>query len=589
MSRVSCVVTETDGTTKHEYTPISIKFKAEGSKKPDTMMAYFTINNRVRQNDTIAYIHDIVSVEYLAAIWNFQLSALDERGYDLDGESFGDVNIPEDRFIDVTSGRFKGNYALNFNDSDVEVDDEVISVPNVKAITRIDLSGQFDIYVFFTPDQMEPNPGGNNPILWSFYDGTDGIEIGITDSSPVSDTRVFVRAASGGIFASITGTTQSIITGAVVLVRVYRDGDNIIHAEVNGIEDVGTSETLVGSMQPTINTTSILFGNGRGNNDEYVGQIHQVRPYIGTVLTQIQADAIRQSRPNIQPMKFAGDVWGLDDKQSYKIAKCDSFSKSFAKRRLRADDFPGDDNVFDIAPTGQSFQSILQDIVDVIDDTYTVKAKDTFESTITPDLDGNLIAEGSFLDVITFLFFASETTFYTTPRKLLIVESTAGKETDYVLDQNSVSTSYNITESDDNNTPRFNEVFFTSPITTSVIRGIFSGTTGPTYTLTRHVIQLDNTVDLDSFATRFATRLGSDNTKYVVKINTLINWLRFNQKVNIINNGKNIDEDLLISQIELEYPKSETRLLVNQNDIDFFEITNNDYSVQQSVVDSTIQ
>ena len=84
--------------------------------------------------------------------------------------------IDEDRFVDVNADRFKGNYALDFN----AVDQEIL-IPNAKVITRIDLSKQFDIYIFFTPDQIDPSLSGNNPILWSFLNASHGLEIGLTN------------------------------------------------------------------------------------------------------------------------------------------------------------------------------------------------------------------------------------------------------------------------------------------------------------------------------------------------------------------------------------------------------------------------
>lgn len=578
MSRSVCVITETDEITRHEYTPTNVKFKVEGSKKPDTLVSHFTINNKVRENYEIAYIQDIISVEYLACIHNFQLSALDDRGYNLDGEVSASVNIPEARFLDVTSGRFKGNYAL-----DLTAVNQEVQVPNAKAITRIDLSGQFDIYVFFTPDQIDPSLSGNNPIIWSFSDGSRGLEIGITNTSPVADTRGFVRAGNG-IIDSITGTTESIITGAPVLIRVFRGGDNIVHMEVNGVED-GTPLTKTGSMQPT--GPNLIFGNGRGLNDDYKGQIHQERTYIGTVLTQTQADTIRQSRPALFTMKFAGLVWDLQDKESYKIAKCDSHSKLLVKRKLSADIFPANDNVFGLQEGGgETFQEIFQDIVDATGSGFTVKAKDAFTSTTTTALLGNLIAIGSFLDVVSMLLLFSDTTFYVTPRKLLIVETNVGHSTDFTFDQDSDIVPYDITESGENDTTKVNEVILTGDGLTTA--RAFVAVVGTDITLRKFIRQLDNTTDLDTLAIELRDSLKDVNTKFIVRINVLVNWIRFNHIVTLNNTKKNITNDpFIVTQIEHEYPRSDSKIMVNENDIDFFDITNNDISTQEGLVDNT--
>lgn len=582
MSRSVCVITETDGTTRHEYTPLEVKFMNEGSKKPNTLISHFSINNKVREDYEIAYIQDIISVEYLACIHNFQLSALDDRGYNLDGESASSVNIPESRFFDMDVGRFKGNYALDFNATG-----QGINVPTATAVTRVDLSGQFDIYVFFTPASNQFIDGNDEPIVWSFNDGSRGLEIGITDSVSSGVWHGFVRAANG-LTDVIRGTTELITLGATnipVLIRVFRGADNIVHMEVNGEED-GTPLTKTGSMQPT--GSDLIFGNGNGGNDHYRGLIHQERTYIGLVLTQTQADTIRQSRPALFTMKFAGLVWDLQDRESYKIAKCDSHSKSLVKRKLSADIFPANDNIFGLQEgAGETFQEIFQDIVDATGSGFTVKAKDAFTSTTTTALQGNLIAVGSFLDVLSMLLLFSSTIFYVTPRKLIIVELSAGHDTDFIFDQDSSTVPYDITESGDNDSAKVNEVILTgNGITTA---RAFAAVVGTTTTLRKFIRQLDNTTDLDTLAIEIRDSLKDINTKFVVKINVLVNWVRPNHKVIINNTKKNITNDsFVISQISHSYPRSDTRIVLNEHDIDFFEISNNDSSIQQGMVDNTL-
>lgn len=584
MSRSVCVVTETNGITRHEYTPINIKFKAEGSKKSDTLVSHFTINNKIRENYEIAHIQDIISVEYLACIHNFQLSALDDRGYNLDGEVAASVNIPESRFFDMDVGRFKGNYALDFTATN-----QGINIPNASAITRVDLSGQFDIYVFFTPADNQFIDGNDEPLVWSFYDGTTGIEIGITNSVNVNEWRGFVRVGGtpGGVDV-IRGTNVLIPLGSTdipTLIRVFRGSDNLVKMEINGEPD-GTPLSKTGTLQST--GVDLIFGNGSGNNDHYRGLIHQERTYIGTVLTQTQADAIRQSRPALFTMKFAGLIWDVQDKESYKIAKCDSHSKNLVKRKLSADIFPGDDNVFGLQEgVGETFQEIFQDIVDATGAGFTVKAKDAFTSTTTIALQGNLIAVGSFLDVVSMLLLFSSTTFYVTPRKLLIVETNLGHDTDFTFDQDSDVTPYDITESVDNDTKKVNEVILTGDGLPTV--RAFAAVIGTNVTLRKYIRQLDSTIDLDTLAISIRDSLKDVNTRYMVKINTLVNWVRFNHIVIINNTKKNITNDpFIVAQIEHEYPKSHTRIAVNENDIDFFDITNTDSSVQQGMVDNTL-
>ncbi len=588
MSRAVCVITEggVGATKRHEYTPIGIKFKSEGSKKSDVLISHFTINNRVRENDEIAYIQDIVSVEYLACIHNFQLSALDERGYELDGELANNTSISETRFVDVNAGRFKGNYALDF-----DAEDQEIKVPNAKAITRIDLSKQFDIFIHFTPNSTQ-DLTSNKPILWSFLDDVGaskkGLEIGINADTP-SKLFSFMRFRSN-LTESITGSIE-LNLDEPNLIRVFRGGDNIIRLEINGEPDGTKTET--GSLQPTDSSTPLIFGSNKDNNAEYKGQIHQIRVYHGTTLTQAEADTIRQSRPSLFTMKFAGLIWDVDDKESYKIVKADSFSKQLVKQIFDAKAFGTgvNDNKFDISEIGNDvFKDILQEIVNTVETdvgSFVVKVKDSFKSTVSGvALQGNLIAIGSFLDIISILFLFSKTTFYITPRKLLIVETNSGHATDYTFDQDSSFVPYDITESEDNDTLRISKVILTSPISNILTATAKESVTGTRATLRKSIKQLDSTSDLDNLAFDLVTIIKTINTKHVIKINVLTNWVRFNHIVKIKNSKKNIDASFIVRQIEYEYPKSSTRISVNENDIDFFDITNNDISVQEGLLDT---
>ena len=89
-----------------------------------------------------------------------QLSCLDEGGYNQDP-----TDPAESRFTKVTSGKFKGHYALQFT-----ADSQGVSVPDPRIANggKINISGQFDINIFFTPDTTQLQHGTKEPILWSF-------------------------------------------------------------------------------------------------------------------------------------------------------------------------------------------------------------------------------------------------------------------------------------------------------------------------------------------------------------------------------------------------------------------------------------
>ena len=110
MPIVKAIVTDLESSPKttHLY-PYQTKLKLEGDKKPDTLEAIFGMQDDINQNYEIKFLQDIVDTSYLRGAYQMQLSALDESGYNHDP-----TDPAESRFVKVSSGRFKGNYALDF-------------------------------------------------------------------------------------------------------------------------------------------------------------------------------------------------------------------------------------------------------------------------------------------------------------------------------------------------------------------------------------------------------------------------------------------------------------------------------------------
>jgi len=592
---VKCIVEENDSNTVHEYVPIDGKLKIEGAKKPDTLTVKFPIASKVREGYTVKYIQDVTDVDYLSAIYPMQLTCLDERGYDQDPTTDPD----ETRFVNVTTGRFKGNYALDFN--------AISQGVNITTHDKIDISKQFDIYVFFTPNKTQFIDGNDEPILWSFYDGSRGLEIGIAGNNGNDNSwRGFMRIGTG-LVTGVTGSNETVFNTTSgnddpVLIRVTRGQDNIIRMFINGIEDATFSTSA--SLQPS--GVDMIFGNGRGNNDHYHGFIHQIRVYSGIDLTDLQHDIIRWAKPQPFIMRFAGRVWKLKGSQTSKTAECQSNSLRLIKAKL------GKDNS---SPTTTalttSFKTLLQSAInEIFNIDFTVKAKDSFafvqdKGAPFATLSGNIIQLGSFLDFATILMVYANTTFYTTPRGLLIVESDSGKATDHIFDQNGVNTKYNIMDSEENDTNLSNEVILTGSAGIKIRR--FFSPNDIRRTFRKNYLQIDNLNDLDNFATKLRAILGGvpilsanpvAKSKYPVMISVPLTHVRFNQIVNVKRkNGQNVtlggtDEDLDINepvaQIESSYPSGKTKIVVGESDIDFFDNVKIDTEQKDGLIDTTL-
>ena len=580
MPKAKCVVTNnTSPYTVHSYYPLKAKMKQEGTKKPDTFEAVFPMQNDVDQNYEISYIQDVVDTTWLSAVYPMQLSCLDESGYEQDP-----TDPAESRFTKVTSGKFKGHYALQFT-----ADAQGVEVPSAKT-NKIDLSGQFDINIFFTPDTTQLQNGTKEPILWSFRDSNQGLDIGITGTNGTdSSWKAFILYdTTGGISASTGSDTGLIMTGAPVHIRCKRGSDGIIKVYVNGIEQISVSESR--SLQPTT-STSMVFGDTAGSSsDEYKGLIHEIKVNCGDTLSDMDATRVWTTKPIAQYMKFNGKVRKLESNQVNKKAVCQSNSYQITTYKL------GDINSSAPDPhalSSTSFKTIVQSALDEASSgTFTVRNLDTFSHTQEVYALGGTIYEiGSVVEFINILLTYSECVMYFTPRKNVIIESDAGHATDNVFDQNNPTQGCNIRSSESNDIKLVTQIVIVGR-TSSVDRSI-APHDGITRTLRRNVRQLGGgTTDHDIYelaqksievlAGKYGGLYGVPYPKYVVQSMTPIHHIRYNNVVTVKRkNGNNsnvtdvTDKDLnttlLVRQVEWNYPSGKTVINLGENDIDFYD------------------
>lgn len=601
MALVKCILTEVTGGVIHEYVPLSAIVKHEGNKKPDTFEAVFIMQDKVQENMKISYIQDVVDVSHLRAVYPMQLSCLDESGYDQDPTT----DPVETRFVNVITNKFKGHYALDFN-----ADGQGVSItdPRVANGGKIDISKQFDINIWFTPDQTQFVDGTDEPILWSFRDSADprGLEIGITgDNATPSSWRVFLRESNGSITDTHTGANELIMNGTdqPVHIRVKRGQDNLLKAYVNGVEDI--SVLVTEDLQPTVATNMIFGDTPSSTNDEYSGLIHEIKVYCGTDLEEFQAEKIRWVKPIVQYMKFAGRVRKLSSTQQQKKAVCQSNSWELIKGKLTSG------TAHDL--TSVAFKTILQSAVDDATlTTFIVRNLDSFAETtqISFILAGNIYETGSLIEFANALLFFSDTIMYVTPRKNIIIETqstlspSAGKVTDYIFDQNGTNVKYYIKNSEHNDLKLVNEVIFTGKSPAANATSSFTPTDNVRRTLRRNILIIDTTNDLKELADRTRNRLQGDLSsglpviKYKVEIQVPIPHVRYNHIVKIKRlNGANtavgvpaddLDEDVIVTQMESYYPSGKTIIKVGENDIDYYDDVVETQKAEDGLIDNTL-
>tara|TARA_R110000822_G_scaffold285872_2_gene407221 strand:+ start:661 stop:2523 length:1863 start_codon:yes stop_codon:yes gene_type:complete len=603
MPIAKCVITETGSSPPvHTYYPLSAIMKQQGTKKPDTLEVILPMQNKIDENYEISYIQDVVDTEYLRAVYPMQLSCLDEGGYNQDP-----TDPAESRFVKVDIDKFKGQYALQFT-----ADGQGVSVPSAKT-NKIDISKEFDINIWFTPDITQLRHGTKEPILWSFRDGdvfnsSKGIDIGITGTNGTSSSwKVYLRVFNGSTSTGYTGSSELIMNPLTsptrnmpCHIRVKRDSGNLLKAFVNGVEDISTSVTQ--NLQPT-NAPMVFGDTTTSTDDEYSGLIHEVKVYCGATLSDVDANRLRVTKPIVQYMKFNGRVTKITNKIAAKRVLAESNSYNITRAKLGN----GYGNTLDShALSSVAFKTIAQSAINnssVTNGTFTVRALDTFSpQQEVYALAGNIWEIGSVVEFLGTLLLYSDCVMYFTPRKNVIIETETGHVTGtekaasgelypFIFDQNSTSKPYNITTSESNDTKIINQVILVGKGNITDQRE-FSPTDGVRRTLRRVVKQIDNANDLTELGYKIllesgylnsnASDRGKAKDKFVIKSSAPIHHIRFNHVVGVKRkNGNNskisgvtnndLNVELIVQQVKWNYPSGVTTINVGEYDIDFFD------------------
>ena len=574
-----CIVTETgSGSGVHIYYPLSAIMKQQGTKKPDTLEVILPIQNEVDENYEISYIQDVVNTEYLSAVYPMQLSCLDEGGYNQDP-----TDPADSRFVKVDIDKFKGHYALQFT-----ADSQGVEVPSAKT-NKIDISGQFDINIWFTPEATQLQDGSDEPTLWSFRSSTVGLDIGIAGTNGNNSSwRVFLRVDNGSVTNAYTGSSELIMNTLSnptrimpCHIRVKRGSDNLLKAFVNGVEDI--SQSVTQNLQPS--STAMVFGDTEtSTSDEYKGKIHEIKVYCGATLSDVDATRIRVTKPIVQYMKFNGKIVKITDKLAAKRVISESNSYNLTKAKLGTT-YGG--TIVSSALSSVAFKTIVQSAIDngidMTNGTFNVRNVDAFtQQQEVYALAGNIWQIGSLVEFINILLLYSNCIMYFTPRKNVIIETNAGHNTGYtssdyfVFDQNSTTTPYNITTSEIDDSKVINKIILVGKGNVTDERD-FTPTDGVRRTLRRIVKQLDNTNDLNELGYKILMDLGGLGGS-----SSPIHNLRFNHKVTVKRkNGNNsnvtgvtdkdLDEQFLVTQVKWNYPSGTTTINVGEYDIDFYE------------------
>ena len=209
---------------------ISARVRQDGDRAVDTAEFVIPITEEVNEGDDLKYIQDDVDVDNLVACWNFHGSTRDESGYDNDGDDgTHDVDLTAERYS-LNKEFVRDVQPVAYFNPTQQTTPYVTIANKTHLVTGnpnvLDFSGEFDIFLRFR-DVGYPD---NDEIVFSKRTASTGIEIGYT-----SNHYPKVEITNSSTTQTITGTTD--IQGEFPLIRVRRDKDGKIELFVNGVEE----------------------------------------------------------------------------------------------------------------------------------------------------------------------------------------------------------------------------------------------------------------------------------------------------------------------------------------------------------------
>ena len=281
-------------------TPISVSLKKEGERAIDQLETELQPFQAVETNQKLYYLQDMISLDNLSAIYNFQNTEKDESGNSNHGTST-DVTYGNDSW-DGKMASFNGTSSF-------------ISVPDDDTL---DLSGKFDI------------------CIWANWASTSQQYILSKRSSTSNGIAISVNGTTAGdVTVDINGTTITSssagynIGTSLNLIRVVRDENNLVTLYVNNVSK-GTA-TITGDLT---DTNSLIIGRDYSTG-YYNGYIARIRIYKDYNISDNDFSNLFNNRNSRSTMKFGGYITKIEDETRFKKITSQSFGKVLAETEVR--------------------------------------------------------------------------------------------------------------------------------------------------------------------------------------------------------------------------------------------------------------
>ena len=343
----------------------------EGDRAIDEADVTLPASVDVSTNDKIVIIQDMVPVDTLSAIYNFNESVIDESGY---------LNTPTAQSgLVYGNGQWNGT-ALGFNGVNgyFEVNDKA----------NLNFSGEFEMFVWVkwitTPKRY---------LITKRTSTSNGLGISVNHTT------------AGDIALELNGTTLISSSAGFNddnnhLIRVTRDSANLVTLYVDKVSK-GTA---------TINHNLTTSGKLRVGRDEgttyFTGSMDSVRLYKGTPVTTAAGEKMYNNRNPRTVMKFGGLVTKVSKETIRQKVTCFSYGKELGELEIRGDEFN------DVSP-----ESIIESLI-TNNTTLTFKRKGNLSGMILK----KYVAVGKLIDILRDFTSLTGHIFYTNGNKEFILE-----------------------------------------------------------------------------------------------------------------------------------------------------------------------
>ena len=601
----------------------------DGLRAVDSGM--FTVPSRISANigEVYKYLQDVADTTYLRGAYLFQGSCLDESGYNVDPIDQTNTLIAGDNQFDglqyaLTTLPDSSNKFYNFYKAKVTAGTKGVilenkTLPNGSPVH--DFSNDFDIIAWVTV----PSAGTGSQTIYAKYDPvtTKGIEIRIvgTGSPATYYAHVAFKNQTAGS-ESLNGSSKTVAAGSTVCVRVRRISDTWDLWFETGIETTqfstplvtksGTSKTsgdfnvsiqaTIGARALTVSGNNVSTSTNQFSND--TSGLHSLRIYCGGTLDIFSAVQIIQSRPIPLIMKLAGNVWkiesNIDEKKIYvkgfgKIITDTLISDSILTTGTATGEFYETSGIrtltnFTNATPIEIIRAIFSKLnVTLVSSPFklSVRRLTTEDHTInTYDATGNL------LEIIDQLMVIADQSFYVSPRGRCIIED---KDINLTVSLK-FDKKYNINVDGFDDSLTTNDLYLSTraggsfnilhktDLTSIGLIGLYS----------KRIIapQLTDAAAGIIFGNNFITSHKDVNSRYTIQAPTLINFIRENFLVKIVNKVKfaNIVDNSVnktIKSITWTYPEGKTVFEAGDFLVDAFDIEKTSSETIQNLVTDT--